>query len=160
MTLLFGVFLAIPMVDLAFAISSNAAGKEETFQKIKDAIDFIITYYGNDRIRYAVVTFGSSSYDDVKFQDGRTVDELRQLIERLPRATGVPNLKEALETAKGVFDQALDRPRAKKFLVVVMDSKSGNQPGEIQQGAKALEEEEIKVGRLRFVNFNPFIPKA
>ena len=83
MTLLFGVFLAIPMVDLAFAISSNAAGKEETFQKIKDAIDFIITYYGNDRIRYAVVTFGSSSYDDVKFQDGRTVDELRQLIELL-----------------------------------------------------------------------------
>ena len=107
-----------------------------------------------------MVTFGSSSYDDVKFRDGRTVDELRQLIERLPRATGVPNLKEALETAKGVFDQALDRPRAKKFLVVVMDSKSGNQPGEIQQGAKALEEEEIKVGRLGFVNFNHFIPKA
>jgi len=36
---LFLLSLAIPMVDLAFAISSNAAGAAETFQKIKDAID-------------------------------------------------------------------------------------------------------------------------
>ena len=136
------------MVDLAFAISSNAAGKEETFQKIKDAIDFIITYYGNDRIRYAVVTFGLSSYDDISFQDGRTVDELRQLIDSIPRASGVPNLKEALETTKGIFDRALDRPRAKNVLVVVMDSESSNRPGEVQQGAEALENEGIKVGYL------------
>lgn len=134
------------MADLAFAISSNAVGKEETFKKIKDAIDFIITYYGADRIRYAVITFGSSSYEDVSFRDGRSVDELRELIDRIPRASGVPNLQAALEKAKDMFDKASDRPGAKKFLVVVMDSKSSNGPDEVQKAAEPLENEDIKVG--------------
>ena len=137
--------LAVPLADLAFAISSNAVGKEETFAKIKDAMDFIITYYGADRIRYAVITFGSSSYEDVSFQDGRSVDELKELIDRIRRASGVPNLQLALEKAKDVFDKASDRPEAKKFLVVVMDSKSTNGADEVQKGAEPLEEEGIKV---------------
>ena len=146
-------YLAVPLADLAFAISSNAAGKEETFKKIKDAIDFIITYYGADRIRYAVITFGSSSYEDVSFQDGRSVDELRELIDRIPRASGMPNLQEALEKATDMFDKASDRPGAKKFLVVVMDSKSSNRLDEVQKGAEPLENEGIKVGyHIRTIN--------
>ena len=137
--------LAVPLADLAFAISSNAVGKEETFAKIKDAMDFIITYYGADRIRYAVITFGSSSYEEVSLQDGRSVDELEELIDRIPRALGVPNLQLALEKAKDVFDKASDRPEAKKFLVVVMDSKSSNDADEVEKGAEPLEEEGIKV---------------
>lgn len=133
------------MADLAFAISSNAAGKEQTFKKIKDSLDFIMTYYGAERIRYAVITFGLSSYEDITFQDGRTVDELRERLERIPRASGVPDLKESLEKAKDVFDKATDRPEAKKFLIVVMDSKSSSIAVEVQQGAEALEKEDIKV---------------
>lgn len=138
-------YLAVPLVDLAFAISSNAAGKEQTFKKIKDSLDFIMTYYGAERIRYAVITFGSSSYEDVSFEDGRTVGELREQVERIPRASGVPDLKESLEKAKDVFDRATDRPEAKKFLIVVMDSKSSNGPDEVQKGAEPLEKEGIKV---------------
>lgn len=134
------------MIDLAFAISSNAAGAEETFKKIKDAIDFIITYHGADRIRYAVIRFGSSSFEDISFQDVRTVDELREQIDRLSRASGVPNLKEALEKVKATFDKASDRPAAKKFLVVVMDTKSSNGPDEITGAAEPLEKNGIKVG--------------
>ena len=133
------------MADLAFAISSNAAGKEQTFQKIKDSLDFIMTYYGAERIRYAVITFGLSSYEDITFQDGRTVDELRERLERIPRASGVPDLKESLEKAKDVFDKATDRPEAKKFLIVVMDSKSSSGAVEVQQEAEALEKDGIKV---------------
>ena len=153
--------LAVPLVDLAFAISSNAAGKEQTFKKIKDSLDFIMTYYGAERIRYAVITFGLSSYEDVSFQDGRTVDELRELVDRIPRASGVPDLKESLEKAKDVFDKSTDRPEAKKFLIVVMDSESSSGPDEVQQGAEALEKEGIKVinhvlqrNRLRLVMIN------
>lgn len=138
-------YLAVPLVDLAFAISSNAAGKEQTFKKIKDSLDFIMTYYGAERIRYAVITFGSSSYEDVSFEDGRTVGELREQVERIPRASGVPDLKESLEKAKDVFDKATDRPEAKKFLIVVMDSKSSNGPDEVQKEAEPLEKEGIKV---------------
>ena len=152
------LYLAVPLADLAFAISSNAAGKEQTFKKIKDSLDFIMTYYGAERIRYAVITFGLSSYEDVSFQDGRTVDELRELVDRIPRASGVPDLKESLEKAKDVFDKATDRPEAKKFLIVVMDSESSSGPDEVQQGAEALEKEDIKVinhvvprNRLRLV---------
>ena len=134
------------MIDLAFAISSNAAGSEETFNKIKDAIDFIITYYGADRIKYAFIRFGSSSFEDISFQDVRTVDELREQIDQMSRASGVPNLKKALEKAKDVFDNAPDRTGAKKFLVVVMDTKSSNGPDEVKQVAEPLEKEGIKVG--------------
>ena len=139
------LYLAVPMADLAFAISSNAAGKEQSFQKIKDSLDFIMTYYGAERIRYAVITFGSSSYEDVSFQDGRTVDELRERVDSIGRASGVPDLKESLDKAKDVFDKASDRPEAKKFLIVFMDSKSSSGPDEVQQGAEALEKEGIKV---------------
>ena len=142
---IFTLYLAVPLVDLAFAISSNAAGKEQTFKKIKDSIDFIMTYFGAERIRYAVITFGSSSYEDVSFQDGETVDELRKRVDRIPRASGVPNLKESLEKAKDVFDRATDRTEAKKFLIVIMDSMSSSDPDEVQQGAEALEKEYIKV---------------
>ena len=138
-------YLAVPLADLAFAISSNAAGKEQTFKKIKDTLDFIMTYYGAERIRYAVITFGSSSYEDVNFQEGRTVDELRERVDRILPASGVPDLKESLEKAKDVFDKATDRPEAKKFLIVVMDSKSSSGPDEVQEGAEALEKEDIKV---------------
>lgn len=134
------------MVDLAFAISSNAAGAAETFQKIKDAIDYIVTYYGADRIRYAFITFGSSASEDITFQDMRTVDELRDEVDLLSRPSGVPNLKEALLKAKDVFRKASDRPEAKKFLVVIMDTKSSNVGEEIIQGGEALEKERIKVG--------------
>ena len=138
--------VATPMIDLAFAISSNAAGSAENFKKIKDAIDFIITYYGADRIRYAVVRFGSSAFEDISFQDIRAVDELREQIDRMFRASGVPNLKEALEKVKAVFDKAPERTEAKKFLVVVLDAKSSNSPDEITQGAEPLEKDQIKVG--------------
>lgn len=134
------------MVDLAFAISSNAAGAAETFQKIKDAIDYIVTYYGADRIRYAFITFGSSASEDITFQDMRTVDELRDEVDLLSRPSGVPNLTEALLKAKDVFSKASDRPEAKKFLVVIMDTKSSNVGEEIIQGGEALEKERIKVG--------------
>ena len=134
------------MVDLAFAISSNAAGAAETFQKIKDAIDYIVTYYGADRIRYTFITFGSSASEDITFQDMRTVDELRDEVDLLSRPSGVPNLKEALLKAKDVFSKASDRPEAKKFLVVIMDTKSSNKDEEIAQGGEALEKEGIKVG--------------
>ena len=134
------------MVDLAFAISSNAAGAAETFQKIKDAIDYIVTYYGADRIRYAFITFGSSASEDISFQDMRTVDELRDEVDLLSRPSGVPNLREALLKAKDVFSKASDRPEARKFLVVIMDTKSSNVGEEITQGGEALEKEGIKVG--------------
>lgn len=137
---------AIPMIDVAFAISSNAVGSEENFQKVKDAIDYIITYYGADRIRYAVVRFGSSAFEDINFDDVRTLNELREQIDGMSRASGVPNLKEALTKVKTVFTKASDRPGAKKILVVVMDTKSGNRADEITQGAESIEKDGIKVG--------------
>lgn len=136
------------MTDLAFAISSNAVDSEETFTKIKDAIDYIITYHGAERIRYAVVRFGSTSFEDISFQDVKTVDELREEIDQLARPSGVPNLKEALEKVKDIFEKAPDRPGAKKFLVVVMDTKSSSGPEEITREAEPLEKDEIKVGCL------------
>lgn len=132
------------MIDLAFAISSNAPGSEQNFKKIKDAIDFIIRQFGADRIRYAVIRFGSSSFGDITFQDVESVDELRVQIDQLPRASGVPNLKEMLKKVKTVFDQATERPGAKRFLVVLMDTKSSSSPKEVTKEADSIEKDGIK----------------
>jgi hypothetical protein len=51
----------------------------------------------------------------------------------------------ALEEAKGLFDQASDRPKARKVLVVLMDKKSSNTPSEIIRAARPLEEDRVKV---------------
>ena len=133
------------MIDVAFAISSNAPGSEQSFKKIKDAMDFIIRNYGADRMRYAVVRFGSSAFEDISFQDVKTVDELREQIDQMSRPSGMPNLKKALEKVKAMFDQAPERSGAKRFLVVVMDTKSSNSPEEITKEAESLEKDRIKV---------------
>ena len=130
-----------------FAISSNAPGSDKTFEKLKDTIDFVISEYGVDRIRYGVLTFGATPSVAFAFPQGlRTTDQLRGLTEALRRPAGLANLEKALRKAKEIFDDAPDRPRVKKVLVVVMDTKSSNDAGDIKEAARPLEKDGVKVG--------------
>jgi len=44
---------------LAFAISSAAAGAEATFQLMKDTVKEIMQTYKTNKLRYALLAFGS-----------------------------------------------------------------------------------------------------
>ena len=82
----------------------------------------------------------------------QTVDELRVQIDQLPRASGVPNLKEMLKKVKTVFDQATERSGAKRFLVVIMDTKSNSSPKDVTKEAESIEKDGIKVRYFGIVN--------
>ena len=54
-------------IDLAFAISSAAAGAEATFQRIKDTLKEIMQTYKTDKLRYALLAFGSQPITPISF---------------------------------------------------------------------------------------------
>lgn len=54
-------------IDLAFAISSAAAGAEATFQRIKDTVKEIMQTYKTDKLRYALLVFGSQPSSPISF---------------------------------------------------------------------------------------------
>ena len=54
-------------IDLAFAISSAAAGAQTTFQRIKDTVNEIMQTYKTDKLRYALLVFGNQPISGISF---------------------------------------------------------------------------------------------
>ena len=54
-------------IDLTFAISSAAAGAEETFQRVKDTVKEIMQTYKTDKLRYALLVFGNQPISPISF---------------------------------------------------------------------------------------------
>lgn len=131
---------------MGFAISASSQDADETFMLMKEAINSIATRYEASKIRYALLTFGSTLKREVDFTEGLPNPEvLRKALERVSQPTGEPDLKSALEEAKMMFKQATPRPGAKKVLVVIMDKKSVSDSGDVRGASKPLEDVNIKV---------------
>lgn len=111
-----------------------------------EAIDSIATHYEVSKIRYALLTFGSTVSKEVTFtEDSPNPEELRKALEGASRPSGAPDLKKALEEAKMMFKQATPRPGAKKVLIVIMDKKSASDASDVKEAAKLLEDVNVKV---------------
>lgn len=137
---------AVPMLDLGFAISASAQDADKTFKLMKEAINSIAEHYETSKIRYALLTFGDTVRREVNFTlDLPDPDALQRALESASQPSGDPDLQRALEEAKMMFKQAPSRPGAKKVLVVIMDKKSTSDPDEVEQAAKPLEDDNIKV---------------
>ena len=54
-------------IDLAFAISSAAAGAEATFKRIKDTVKEVMQTYKTDKLRYALLVFGRQPSSPIRF---------------------------------------------------------------------------------------------
>ena len=136
----------IPEIDLAFAISTSAANADKTFTKMKKTVNSIITKYGTERIRYAVIPFGTSALPALTFQETFvSLDSLKNYIGFIRQPTGDPNLKRAFDEVKRVFDRAPSRPNAKKVLVVIVDKLPIDSPEEGMNAVKELDKNAIKV---------------
>ena len=112
---------------------------------MKDALDTIIKQYGTDKIRYAVIAFGSASSVVVKFGDDRGKDELRSFVKQLRRPAGDPDIEKALKEAESLFENAPSRPGSKKVLVIFIDKKSTNSHNDIKKAAKPLIENNVTI---------------
>ena len=137
---------SIPEVDLAFAISAASVEADNNFKKTKAVITAIIDTYGKNKLRYGVIVFGSRASSKIRFGDVLPRDEeLKTIVGSLSGPKEPPALDEALKKGKELFDNADERPNARKVLVVIVDKKSTSRLDELRRGAKRLEEDEIKV---------------
>lgn len=136
----------IPEVDLAFAISAASVEADDNFEKTKEVIKAIVDSYSMNKLRYGVVVFGTSASIQISFEDDFPSDkDLKAFISGLSGPNELPALGEALKKGKELFDNAKERPNARKVLVVIMDKKSISELDDIKDSAKLLEEGGIKV---------------
>ena len=135
---------AIPELDLIFVLSANAVKDRENFQQMKDIIKAMIDRYGTTSIQYAVITFGNVPITRITFNAAFLDDEtLKSLVDSVQKSSGAL-LDSALAGAKNLFETK-GRPNAKRVLVVITDKKSSSSLNEVENQAKFLEEDDIKV---------------
>lgn len=134
-------------MDICFAFGTSDSNGAETYKKMQEAVRNIIEKYkGYDQIHYSILPFGTNPGFVTAF--GEEVDNLDKLIENvmsISRPPGQLDVIKALERAEKLFDAAPPRPRAKKFLVVFVGSKSRNELEMLKKAAKPLEDKNIKV---------------
>lgn len=137
----------VPEMDICFAFGTSDSNGAETYKKMQEAVRNIIEKYkGYDQIHYSILPFGTNPGFVTAF--GEEVDNLDKLIETvmsISRPPGQLDMIKALERAEKLFDAAPPRPRAKKFLVVFVGSKSRNELEMLKKAAKPLEDKNIKV---------------
>lgn len=135
---------AIPELDLLFAISANAVKETENFQQMKDIIKAMIERYGTSSIQYAVITYGNVPITRISFNAAFLDDEaLKSLVDSVRKSSGAL-LDSALAEAKSFFETQ-GRPNAKKVLVIIADKESSSSLNDVENQAKFLEEDDIKV---------------
>jgi len=138
--------LRIPEVDLAFAISAASVKADENFEKAKEVIKSIIDTYAMNKLRYGVIVFGSSATIKVSFgADFPTDENLKNVITILSGSNERPDLDEAMKKGKELFDEAPERPNARKVLVLIVDIKSSNKLDDLKATAKMLQDDGINV---------------
>ena len=131
-------------------ISARAAAATRNFRRMKDTINAIVDEYGLGRVRYAVIVFGDVPAVKVRFEDEFTsADKFKAFLDALPTPSGGAALAKALIEARKAFERA-PRPNAKRVVVVITDSKSNSNLGEVRNASKALDVAEVKVIPVAF----------
>lgn len=119
---------------------------DDNFEKAKEVIKAIIDAYSMNKLRYGVIVFGSSASIKVSFGDDFPSDEgLKTVIDFLSGSKETPDLDDALKKGKELFDEAQERPNARKVLVIIIDKKSTSKLDDLKASAKLLQNDGIKV---------------
>ena len=135
-------------IDIAFAVSATSAKANELYDYIRDAIKLIIDEYGMYTVHYAFMVFGREPNVRIRFGDKmNSPDELKDLLDNIPRIGGQPDLDKALKEAAELFKPGYkgERPAVRKFLVVVVDRNTIGDENFIIRHAKNLENVGVKV---------------
>ena len=133
-------------IDLVFAVSASSTDAEVTLQLMKDTLQSIMSTHGTGNIHYTVISYGAQTRRIVDFQD-RFPDEeaLIKQLQSLIAVGGTPDLDQALDEAKKVFEGPGARPNARKILIFLVDNKSGSTEEDVLKSAMSLEGEGVKV---------------
>ena len=127
-------------LDVTFALSATSVQSQKTFVLMRGTIISIINRYGIDRIHYSAIVFGSgiptTSFDFASNIPDQ--DELIRIVIRLRKRDGRPDLEQALEEAKRIFELREVRPNARRILVVIMDDATVSSREELNKVVHSL----------------------
>lgn len=132
----------VPEVDLGFIISAGSTDSAATLRQIKAIIKSFIDKYSMNRLRYGIISYGSTPRVELALPDSVNVG-VSQTIEAIRRPSGTPDLAKALLLGVELLSPA--RPTAQKVLVIITDVKSGSSISKVRLAAQSLYNEEIRV---------------
>lgn len=141
---MFSVILepTVPEVDLGFIISAGSTDASATLQQIKDIVKSFINKYSTCRLRYGIISGGSSPRIELALPDSVNSGVL-QTVESLSRPRGTPDLAKALLLGVELLSPA--RPSAQKVLVIITDVKSGSSSRQLRLATQAVDNKGIRV---------------
>ena len=154
----------VPDIDVVFALTATIGDVDDTFQRMKDAVEIITDTYGIHTLRYSFIVYGSIPNIAFDFKTNFPRREsLKYYIEQSQRVTGRPDTKRTLEEAMQVIEGSSLRPSAKKILVLLTDGPSYDDPQGVEKAIQALNKKGIPVLIFDLVN-NPItdfeVPKT
>ena len=131
-----------PEVDLGFIISAGSTDATATLQQIKDVTRSFIDKYSTDRVRYGIISYGSTPRIELTLSDSVKPD-VKEQVQGILRPGGTPDLARALQLGEELFSSA--RPNVKKVLVIITDVKSGSSLSQVKLTVKSLDDKDILV---------------
>ncbi|XP_078342944.1 coadhesin-like [Oculina patagonica] len=142
----FSLEINIPLIDLTFAISATSLQNATTFLLMQTTINNIVSQYDIFRIHYSVIVFGSVATTHIDFGSNIPVkNDLIRRVARLPKSPGNPDLVQALQHAKRVYESQAVRPDARRFLVVIMDNASVNNRTDLNTAVTDLDNLDVVI---------------
>ena len=131
-----------PEVDVGFIISAGSTDATAILQQIKDVIKSFINKYSTDRLRYGIISYGSTPRIDLTLRDSVNRDVTQQ-VDAIVRPGGTPDLTRALQLGEQLLSSA--RPNVQKVLVIITDVKSGSSLSQVKLAVKTLDNKDIRV---------------
>lgn len=140
---------------MVFALTATTGNAEDTFQRMKDAVEIITDTYGIYTVRYSFIVYGAIPNIVFDFKTNfPSRESLKYFIEQSRRATGRPDTKRTLEEVMQVIRGSSVRPSAKKILVLLTDDASYDNPEDVDKAIEDLNKKGIPVLTFALVN-NP-----
>jgi len=140
---------------VVFALTATTGNAEDTFQRMKDAVEIITDTYGIYTVRYSFIVYGAIANIVFDFKTNfPSRESLKYFIEQSRRATGRPDTKRTLEEVMQVIRGSSVRPSAKKILVLLTDDASYDNPEDVDKAIEDLNKKGIPVLTFALVN-NP-----
>ena len=112
----------IPELDLVFSVNAASANSDKTLRTMKDTINYIIDKYGVHKIKYSLLVYGTDSTPLLRFKDKNpSVEDIKRLVENIPKTQGKPVLDNALDAARKVFEESVARPGVQRVRCPYVD---------------------------------------
>ena len=140
---------------MVFALTATTGDADDTYQRMKDAVEIITDTYGMNTLRYSFIVYGTLPRIIFDFKTNfPSRESLKYFIEQSQRATERPGTKRVLDEVMQVIKVSSVRPSAKKIVVLLTDGASYDNPKDVERSIKKLEEQGIPVLSFALVN-NP-----